>query len=200
MMNNFFLFFFLIKMKNLFQDKGQEQSAIIMGIFVIIAAFCIYNLIVASQIVAKFNNGDENNKDGFNKQTFKNKFNIDISSVEKTYILYSALLMLSIFVVVFVGSQYLAVSDTVQQLSNEYALIFLLIVSIVFVSYSINSFRSSNKNEGDITKGIVTVSGFLLGFLILALGFLIYNVAKTSGALQNMKTRRNKKQLQMKKL
>ena len=188
-------------MKNLFQEKKQ-QSTIIIGIFVIIAAFCIYNLIVASQIVAKFNNGDEENKDGYNKQQFKDQYNIDISSVEKTYILYSALLMLSIFVIVFVGSQYLAVNDTVQQLSNESALIFLLIVSIIFVSYSINSFRNSNKktDEGDITKGIVTVSGFLLAFLILALCFLIYSLVKSSGALQNMKrSRQNQKQKQKQK-
>lgn len=189
-------------MKNLFQEKGQQQSSIIIGIFVIIAAFCIYNLIVASQIVAKFNKGDDDNEGGFNKQTFKQKFNIDISSVEKTYILYSALLMLSIFVVVFVGSQYLAISDTVQQLSNESVLIFLLVIAIVFVSYSIHSFRNSNKEEGDLTKGIVTVSGFLLGFLILALCFLIYSLVKSSGALQNMRGRKqqNRKQIQMKQL
>lgn len=193
-------------MKNLFQEKGHQQSVIIIGIFVIIAAFCIYNLIVASKIVAKFN-GDDENKDGYNKKQFKDQYNIDISSVEKTYILYSALLMLSIFVVVFVGSQYLSISDTVQQLSNEYTLIFLLIVSIIFVSYSIHSFRNSNKKTegGDMTKGIVTVSGFLLAFLILALGFLIYNVAKTSGTLHNIKrSRQNKsqrqKQIQMKQL
>lgn len=188
-------------MKNLFQEKKDQQAAIIISIFAIIAAFCIYNLIVASQIVAKFNNGDEENKDGFNKRTFKTKFNIDISSVEKTYILYSALLMLSIFVVVFVGSQYLAISDTVQQLSNESALIFLLVVAIVFVSYSIHSFRNSNKEEVDLTKGIVTVSGFLLGFLILALYFLTYALVKSSGALQNMRGRKkNRKQIQMKQL
>jgi len=192
-------------MKNLFQEKEHQQSAIIIAIFLIIAAFCIYNLIVASQIVAKFNNGDEKNTDGYNKKEFKEQYNIDISSVEKTYILYSALLMLSIFVVVFVGSQYLAVNDTVQQLANESSLIFLLIVSIVFVSYSINSFRNSNKetNEGDITKGIVTVSGFLLAFLILALCFLIYSLVESSGALQNMKRARQnqkRKQIQMKNL
>ena len=191
-------------MKNLFQEKGQQQSTIIIGIFVIIAAFCIYNLIVASQIVAKFNKGDDDNEGGFNKKTFKEKFNIDISSVEKTYILYSALLMLSIFVIVFVGSQYLAVNNTVQQLSNESALIFLLVIAIVFVSYSIHSFRNSNKktDEGDITKGIVTVSGFLLAFLILALCFLIYSLVKSSGALQRMRGRKqqNRKQIQMKKL
>lgn len=191
-------------MKNLFQEKGQQQSVVIIVIFIIIAAFCIYNLIVASQIVAKFNHGDKEHSDGFNKKEFKDKFNIDISSVEKTYILYSALLMLSIFVIVFVGSQYLAVNIAVQQFSNEAALIFLLIIAVIFVSYSIHSFRNSNKktDEGDVTKKIVTVSGFLLGFLILAICFLIYSLVNSSGALQNMKRKRqqNRKQIQMKNL
>lgn len=185
--------------------SSDESSGIpIIIIFIIIAAFCIYNLLIASEIVKRFNKGGpDNNNQGYNKQEFKDKFNIDISSVEKTYILYSAMLMFSIFIVVFVGSQYLPVSGTVQQISNQGVLILLVIVSIIFVSYSINTFRNSKKDTeaGDITKGIVTVSGCLLAILVLLLGFLIYNIVNEAGLIQKNKPKKSnqKQQKQQKK-
>lgn len=152
-------------------QKNQHGAITITG-FTIIAAFCVYNLIVAGGILSKFN------KSNMNSEQFHEKYNINIYGVSKSFIVYIILLMLCLMIIVANASQYLPASNVI----NESFIIAILIILIGFTSYTIHIFRNSNKTEGDLTKGLVGVSSILLAALILITGSSIYLLVKSPRA------------------
>jgi anaerobic C4-dicarboxylate transporter len=160
----------MTQMKQYYQQiKNNKNLVVIIG-FLIIAAFCIYNLTVAGGILSKFH------KSKMNSDEFHEKYNINILGVSKSFIIYSILLTVCLMIIIVNSTEYLPIGTS--DIFNESFLVGALIVGVVFICYTINIFRNSNKSDENLTKGLVTTSSILLAGLLIIICFLIYDIVK----------------------
>lgn len=135
-----------------------HNSLTTLSIFTLIIALCVYNLIISAKLIKKVNNNEN--------------VGVSVEKLERTYTLFFSLLTISVGIVGLLLGQNQDTGMIFNSLMNNYTILLFLITSVVFLSFSINTFQKTNETDA---RSLVIISSILLS--VICVGILYLSLA-----------------------
>lgn len=132
-----------------------HNSLTTLSIFTLIIALCVYNLIISAKLIKRVNNNEN--------------VGVSIEKLERTYTLFFSLLTISVGIVGLLLGQNQDTGMLFNSLMNNYTILLFLITSVVFLSFSINTFQKTNETDA---RSLVIISSILLSVICVGILYL----------------------------